>query len=53
MESIIAGIESFIQSWCNKHGVTRSSFFEWKQAVISEIDRNSHLSTELTTENGY
>ena len=27
MESKITEIESCIQSWCNKHGVTRSSFF--------------------------
>ena len=38
-----------IQSWCDKHGVTTSSFFEWKQAIISRIDENvNHSWTELT-----
>ena len=37
---------------CVKHGVTTSSFSEWKQPMISAIDRKtSHLSAKLTTEN--
>ena len=40
-------------SWCDKHGVTISSFSEWKQAVISAIDEKMiHLSTKLTLEKG-
>lgn len=32
-DSIIMGINSCIQSWCDKHGVTTSSIPEWKQTI--------------------
>ena len=32
-ESIITGINSCIQSRCDKHGVTTSSIPEWKQTI--------------------
>lgn len=43
---------SFIQFWCNKHGITTLTFSGWKEPEISGInDRVSHLSTKLTTKN--
>ena len=33
-ESIVTGIKACIQSWCNKNGITTTSFSEWKEAVI-------------------
>ena len=37
--------------WCDKHGVPKSLFSEWKQAVIWVIDEKiSHLSTKAATE---
>ena len=43
----------YIQLWCNKHGVTRPSFLEWKQAAISDIHRKiNHLLTKLATAKG-
>lgn len=42
----------FIQSWLNKHGVSTSSFSEWKQSVVPATGgKINHLSTKLTTEN--
>ena len=47
------GIESCIQSWYDKHGVTTLSFSERKQVVMSAIDENiSYLSTKVTTAKG-
>ena len=51
-ESIIMKIKSCIQSWCDKLGVTTSSFSEWKQAVISALDEkfSLYLFIKVTTE---
>ena len=51
-QSIITGIKSFIQSWCDKHYVITSSFSECKRTVISALDEKiSHLSIKLATGN--
>lgn len=43
-------MKSCIQSWCKKHNVTKLSFSEWKEAMISAIDEKiNHLSTKLIT----
>ena len=39
-ESISTGIKSCIQSWCNKHGVTTSSFSEWKNIAMFQPKNN-------------
>ena len=31
-ESIITGIKSCIESWCDKYGATKSSYFDWKKS---------------------
>ena len=51
-QSIITGITSFIQSWCDKHYVITSSFSGCKRTVISALDEKiSHLSIKLATGN--
>ena len=46
----IAGIKFCIQYWHNKHGVTTSSFSEWKQSVILTPDEKSQPSFNQTNE---
>lgn len=41
--------DSYIQSWCDNHGVITSSFFVWKKALISATDKKiSHFLARLT-----
>ena len=42
-ESVIIRIKSCTQFWCDRHGVTTSSFYEWKQAAISAIDEKTAI----------
>ena len=45
-ESILSGITSCIELWCNKHGVSTSLFSEWKQIITHKIDdRINNLKT--------
>ena len=49
MERLQCILKSFIQFWCDKHGVPTFSFSEWEGAMISAIDEKiSHLSTKVT-----
>ena len=48
--NIIAGLNTCIESWCDKHGTTTSAFSEWKQQVLTKVDeRIQHLSKQSTT----
>ena len=38
-ESILVGINSCIDSWSSKSGNTKSAFTEWKNVIISKIDK--------------
>ena len=31
-ESIITGVKPCIESWCDKHDATKSSYFDWKKS---------------------
>ena len=40
-------MKSCIQSWCNKHGIITSSLFEWKQTLISAVDKKKLALSQL------
>ena len=43
-KSVITGINACIQSWCDKYGVSTSSFFYMEGVVILEIDKGLAIS---------
>ena len=43
-KNVITGINACIQSWCDKYGVSTSSFFYMEGVAILEIDKGLAIS---------
>jgi transposase-like protein len=41
VEFVLAGIKEgvVIKDYCNRHGISRSSFYSWKKAVLQQLSK--------------